>query len=301
VVAEAGGGGGGEGASGGGRLAWGALSHLALLLAVFSKAAAVPVVVLPLCWDLQRQLRPEPLPPPPPRLRLAQLGRPALVAVRRNLGLLAVSALGAAAAACANPGGQTGHGELDAWGLAAKASYALWVYPCLTLGPSALSIRYRAHAPQLLGALGWVPPLFSAGGEGGDQPLRGVGAAVLGTCFLGGWLLVALPARLLLLGGDGGGGGGLGPGGLGRAELHAALGVGSYVALVSHFLRVGWVAVPQTSRARRVNRCCRAWGCSGCSTASRCSAPTATHTCRRCSSVRAGRTAAPRRAACAEP
>ena len=148
-----------------------------LLLAMLSKAAAVPITGILLCADFVvvaeggRNARQQPR-------DAEQVWLAVWCSLRRNAAAILAAALGAAAATSANPANQTGHTELDGVALVLRACYSFWCYPVMSLMPKGMIIRYRAHHEEIL-----------------LSDLR-FGTAAVATAMLLAWLLL-LAVRLL--------------------------------------------------------------------------------------------------------
>ena len=122
------------------------VSAAILLLAMLSKAAAVPVPAVLVCVDLVVIVESS--------VALKRGRRDLWIAfwttLRRNAAALLAALFGAMAATNANPANQIGHTELDTRATFLRASYSFWCYLLMSFLPTRMSIRYRAHREDIL-------------------------------------------------------------------------------------------------------------------------------------------------------
>eukprot|EP01043_Picozoa_sp_COSAG02_P062497 COSAG02_NODE_8638_length_2496_cov_2.670839_2_plen_503_part_01 len=121
------------------------VSGTVLLLAMLSKAAAVPVAGVLFCADFVVAVE-------------SNMGERGGVrvwnglwsALHRNAVVFVAAFLGALGATSANPANQTGHSELDGRAIFLRACYSFWCYPMMSVIPTGMSIRYRAHPENIV-------------------------------------------------------------------------------------------------------------------------------------------------------
>jgi tetratricopeptide (TPR) repeat protein len=121
------------------------VSATVLLLAMLSKAAAVPIAGVLFCADFMVAVE-------------SAMGERGGVkvwsglwsALRQNAAVFVAAFLGAVAATSANPANQTGHKELDGPAIFLRACYSFWCYPMMSLIPTGMSIRYRVHREDIV-------------------------------------------------------------------------------------------------------------------------------------------------------
>ena len=123
------------------------VSATVLLLAMLSKAAAVPIAGVLFCADFVVAVESS--------SSVGERGglkswTALWTALRLNLASLVVAVLGAFGAASANPANQTGHTELDTRAILIRACYSFWCYPMMSVIPTGMSIRYRAHRKDIV-------------------------------------------------------------------------------------------------------------------------------------------------------
>eukprot|EP01043_Picozoa_sp_COSAG02_P048339 COSAG02_NODE_4738_length_5037_cov_3.804172_3_plen_753_part_00 len=122
------------------------VSATILLLAMLSKAAAVPVPAVLVCVDLVVIVESS--------VALKRAHTNVWIALwttlRRNAPALLAALIGAMGAANANPANQIGHTELDTRATFLRACYSFWCYPLMSFLPTGMSIRYRAHRDNIV-------------------------------------------------------------------------------------------------------------------------------------------------------
>ena len=133
------------------------VSTLFFTLAVFSKAAALPLVALLLLFDalslLRQALERETGGSSGAEAKPLGMGDACLLLARRTVVPLCVALLGAAAAAHSNPAGQTGAHELGLGQKLLRATHAPWFYLAKTVVRLSLSSQNsHSHHTCWLGA-----------------------------------------------------------------------------------------------------------------------------------------------------